>query len=1610
MQVFFRDRLSLKMRFLAIFLLLSSHVWAQQFTFSTDPNTFGQDLSNGIRQIDNEGAAKIAADFATVWNAGQINPEQKIIVIEIAEKMRDKRMRTYPYFEFFAAYIAYAIQKENISSTELTNLLKINSQVVDTYNNRAYSGFLLMLNQFFARRALYHTRNYKLFAEGGTYSFEAPEAMAAYVPPLEEPIEEEIIEEPIADDGWGTEDSSNGGWGTSDTSDDGWSTPVASDWGNETSGFNEEPVEEVAPAIDAFVAEIASQQPLPEISGPIIKLSNVNFRMVTPYDSVGIKNTSGSVVINDKIFVGNGGSLNWPQDRNGAEEASVEFSDYSFEINKPIISAEKVSLSFPEWFDGKVEGIFDFRSYQRTAKEEKYFPQFTSYYADTDVKLKSPNASYKGGFSIIGDKFYGNSVLKRPSVLTVKDASGHSFKSRGVKYAFEDSLITSDAAKVTIYHGSDSIYHPQNKVVYDQGKDHLTIYKDKGKFKSTSYASSFFLVDFVADKISWDLESDSLDISIMYARNRIPAVFESHDYFTERRFSSYPGLFGYHPIMAVVKYARKVGGSQFYVGDMAAEYKLDNRQAVLAMDFLNLNGFIDFQPESGYIMVKPKSYHYLMSYQGKKDYDNFLIPSKTERYPNGTLNFSTNELTVRGVEKVYITADHDIYLEPDSGVVKLLEGRDMLFDGMVNAGDFKYKGKKFQFNYNDYLFSMPEIDSIRIQIPTPDSLIAEGGEEKTSLHNHIEQTSGTLFVNKPDNKSGKQENLQYPYFTSDSEAVVYFDSKEILNGAYNKTVRFVIPPFEIDSSNRSDGASISFEGTFYAGDILPPFEETLKIQPDNSLGFQHQIPEQGYKLYGGSGTLYNSLSLNYQGLRSDGKIDYLTTSVYSNDFVFRMDSVSAIAQSGEIRPGDLGGASFPQGIMGSLRMKWLPKKDSMYLKNIGDPIELYNGTASLQGAANITAKGAFGLGQLETRGSRVKSKQFSFSENKFSARHGSFEILTDIPEKPAMAGEDIVLNFDLVGNIADVHPEKAGVAAIGFPYAQMKTSITNAVWNLNDQKITMSKPANVDIKDSYFYSTRPDLDSLAFNATAGIYDINAFTLNLQGIPFITVADAEITPENEEITILENSTLQELENAIVRIDTANRYHTLTNGLITIVDRNKFTGSGLYQLVNTAKDTFSIKFDQFLLQDVPVGKNKVKKMTVSEGEVMEDQDFIMSPGFLYKGRAKMYADRRALELSGSVKLDWKKERDSQWINYENKTENPEVLVNFDASTTEVGQKLIAGLHYDSFDDLIYLTMVQDKNDPGDFDLFTPHGTLSYNLEGDFYKIEDNAKTEGNSYAGSTFIYSENTNSVIFEGPINFIKNTPDFTLKAAAKGLGRLDSSYFKMSAFITADFKLSPAISEPMVKDMVDIIERLGAPHANDLQGDLVYLLANLTSDQVAKNYENSSLKNYVPLVSAAPELMKSIVLSNVNLQWNSKEKAWYNDGKMGLSNISRNDINAETDGFVEIKRDPLGDIVNIFIMFSEATWYHFRYDQNRLLMLSSNQAFNTAVSASSTLEKAGLGAFATGLGEESETMQFINDFRKNYYNITQPFKLQFATDPAFGADSFDTIEKDKDGF
>ncbi len=1602
---------------IAFILTTSASVKAQYFEIDYDPDQFVLHISNGLQKIDTKSAKKLAYDFKALWLGSKISNAQRDTIILITKKLRERRLRTKPYFEYFFTYAVYAINNTGLASNDYSSLLKASLAATETYGNRQLVDFFLTLNHIFARGKLYNSNYYNVSITGGKISFDytgpAIEDEIAYEKePIEELSEDDRGQEEddiwATNDDWSTEDTNSSWDAFDDNSNDSWDT------------FEQEENLNNRPEREVFVPEFISREienSQPALSGPIIKFENVSFLMVTPYDSVTIENTSGALEVNTKLFVGQGGEFKWPKGIELTEEASAEFSDYNFKVDIPYINAKKATLNYPSLINVKSEGDFIFKSVRRGSQDSRSYPYFRSYGNDINLEIPGEDMTYRGGLTIKGDRIIGANYWNDYSIIEANDTKGRSFKAISTEFIFLDSLIRSNRTQIAIYHDSDSIVHPIVRFDYDYNIKLLTLLKDNGNYKHTQYYSSFFRMNFNADMVRWDFNSDSLEVSVLMASHRVPAVFESDEYYNEQRYAKYTGLWGFHPVTAVVRMARRIGSSEFYLSELINELKLDPKYAEAAMNFLEQNSFINFDQKTKSIKVFLKSYHYQLANRKKKDYDYLLISSITTASANGTFKFDSGQMQLRGVEKLYLTPDLDITIEPDSGFITVLEDRDLIFDGTVNSGNLRYTGKDFNFSYDNFLIEMPTIDSIRIQIDLPDSAqdsTAISGSEKTVLHNHLTETSGTLYINYPDNKAGLRQAIQYPYFITTSDALVYFDGPEILDGAYDKSIRFLIPPIEIDSLGRDDASSIQFPGTFYSGGILPPFQDTLHILPDQSLlGFKHSIPDEGYTLYEGSGKIYNDISLSAKGLRSNGRVEYITTTVSSEDFIFYMDSVTATGTEGKIVPGTVGEGSYPQGTLGPYRMKWLPQKDSMYIANTGEPFQFYNSTAQLGGEANITAKGMFGSGTLTTRGSVSKSTLMAFEETKYSARHAEFEILTDIPDKPAMAGDDISLNFDLNANIAEIHPEELGVAAISFPYAQMKTSITNAIWDLEGQTISMIKPETVPIEDSYFYTTREDLDSLAFNAASATYDINTYELDIDGIPWIIVADAKIIPENNHTTILENSTLQPFTNAEIVLDTLNEYHYLDQGHITILSRNKFEGTAQYK-VAINQDTSSIDFNEFSLVQVPNGKKSFRTMTVSGGEVPGSNPILMAPGFLYKGDATMFADRPALELHGFVKMDFKRTPNHKyWIKHEHNLEKTSVFIDFESAVTELNDPLTAGLFYENDLRELYPKFLDYKRVELDDMFFQPKGEVKFDTLLQAFKIEEPLKETGESYAGRTFIYDENNQTIIFEGPLNFIHGTQNLGITSAGVGTGKIDSSQYEIESIMVFDFNINSAVVNAMTLDVLDIIDRLGALEAHGIELELMYNLANLTSDATAKTYENSSLKDYLPLVNVATAVLaKTVALSNVKMHWSNDYNSWYNTSKLGLSNIGPSDVNAKIDGFIEIRNDSeIGEIVTLFIMVAPETWYYFAYEDNRLEMFSSNRGFNSAVEATSNIAKAGIGEYATLLGDENLTLKFINDFRKKYFGIDEPFNLQVPMDTFLEDQEFETVEEeDDDGF
>ncbi|PIB37055.1 hypothetical protein BFP72_17420 [Reichenbachiella sp. 5M10] len=1596
-------------------------------------------MVRNLSALHTETHDKVAYDFQNIWRT-QIDDSQKASIIEICTKMNDRRLSTKPYYTLFFSLITYAHTQEGLKGDQFSGVLDICHHAVDHYDKTQIITVFRNLAFFFAQGTIYQSRYNKVMSTGGSYTIELMKdttLVQTAIPTeeaLEEVVEEEYIsEEEIAEDYGSTDDSwASDDWGSADDwdSDDGWGDDDG--WGSTDDSWGADDTSWDSPADNGFIDDQPKKEVYerklyafektdlvalaqandfdPIIGGPVIKVKGMEFRMATPYDTLTIQNVSGSFLLKEEQFVGTSGTIDWPDDLRGTDGAVVELKGYSFNTTTPLLRTTRAELQYPDMFDGTIPGVFYFKSGKRHSKSEKKHPAFTSLHSDINLKLPGKGVKYVGGFALVGARKYGRSIAKELSTLEVQGVEGRSFVSKSYEYVLEDSLVTAERSSMVIHHGSDSIYHPAVGASYDASGPELKLFVDKGDYKHTYYYSSFFKMEFQADMVEWNLDSSDLDVSILNAPNRVPALFESEEYFNPIRYTKMTGLFGFHPIMLVVQYARKIQDSKYNVLELVDAYDLDPNLVIAAAVYLEQNQYITYDKESGQIQVLRKAFHYQLAYNKRKDYDNFLISSvNPSGGPNATLHFDEGEMDVRGVRKVYITPDTEVYIEPDSSILTLTKDKGMKFNGMVNAGDFRYHGKETVLNYNEYLVEMPDIDSIKIQVDFHDKSEAE----KTRLSNHLELTSGTLYINHPKNKAGLREFTQYPYFVSDSEAIVYFDKKDILHGAYDRSVYFIVPPFEMDSSNRGDASAIGFEGKFNSGGIIPEITETLKIMPDQSLGFVHQIPAEGYALYRGEGMLYGTLTLNADGIRASGRIDFRTATVYSDDFVFYMDSVSAVGQEGLIREGQIDEASYPEAKLADFKMLWRPLKDSMYIENTGAPFQFYNETASLDGKANITLKGVYGSGEMLTRGSRSISEEFQFQQYEYLGRHSAFEILTDNPEKPAMAGKDLDVHFDLVENIAKVHPERQGIAAISFPYAQMKTSIPDAVWYLDSAKVVMSKPDYIDIEHSYFYTTRKELDSLAFSATEAIYNMNTYDLNIKGIPFIKVADAEVIPDNHETTILENSVLQPFNNAKLKIDTLNGYHNLFDGNITVISRRKFEGSATYELVNTAKDTFAIKFEKFELTGVKNASGKIDSMTVSGGVIREEENIRVSPGFFYKGDVTMYANQKSLEKEGYVSLDMKSQgRYDYWISYRTPGDTADVELDIAQSTTEEGEPVTAGLLYDESNGELYMGFVRERHQLEDSYFFKANGILSYDQRKKEFKIEEPNRRTLSGYSGKSFVYNDETGELFFDGRINLVKNKKEFKVMTSIVGRAKPDSNVYSMDALIGLDMDIDKDVIHAMTQDVLDMVERIGSHAAHHNGVDLMVKLSNIIGDEDTREYENSTLGDYAPLYSASEELVQTMLISNVDLKWSHDYKAWYNTSKIGISNIKNIDVNAAADGFLEISKDEDGEeVLRLFFQLAPSTWYFFSYEGGRLLMFSSNEDFNNLVAENSNVSKVGFGSYTTVVGDEFEVTDYVNGFRRKYYNIDEDYNLELPDDAHVELQSeqeYDTIIEEEE--
>ncbi len=1501
-------------------------------------------------------------------NYNGFSPDQQDAFVKLTQTMASRGHKIGEYYKLLELY--NAIATTNLAPEQLVILTSSLNKTIANQTVIKSTETFIKLKDFIVLKTLGNYKFNKLYLNNGDFAFNYYDKKNDYfttktIQPSTAPKNTKEEDFGLFDD-WGVDaDDDN-------TDEDPWDNPTL----------------EIKPNSYEYLIKI------PQISGLIIEIKNADITFVTESDSVTLYQTNGALDLINEIFVGEKGTMDWQNVF--IPEAKAFFDKYSFKSNNPSVKIENATFTFPPYVTDSIKGVFEFTAGKRNKNEVSTYPRFKSYQNEVKFDMPEHNIELIGGMALVGNRIFSNSVFGSVSTLWVNKNLPNAFKVEGKRFEITDSLITSNQVSFTTYIQKDSIYHPAVKFRYEPKTKQLNLNKvNKGGFRTASYSDTFHQMDIRVDALSWNLNEGEMDFHIVAGKSEVPAVFESFNYFNPGRLRTLSDIAGFNPLIFIGNYIYRKRKNEFTIEEIQKILQKDASIVANGILVATQMGFFQYNPHKNTYALSRMGFHYYESALGKRDYDDLVLSSvATSDNKNALLDRETNSLDIQGAQDFRLSDSLGIKFLPKDQSMKLDGSKKFAFSGQIIVKNYRFVGQ-FEVDYDKFLVKLNTIDSISF---IPIEIFNKGG--KAEIGGYIKYNGpGVLYLNSPDNKSGRKKLEQYPRLEIPGGAVAKFNNYERKQFRYPEEVEFVIPTINQDSLNSID---MSYAGIFKSGGIFKPLNEELTVMPDTSIGFVH-FPKGPYQLYN-SGTNINfgePLKMTKRGLVSNGQLSHLAASLNFEKIRFETEKLIGNGSSGKINESFQSKVYYPQVIIPEFTATLLPKQDSLLIK-ADEEYNFYMGSTKLSGELLVRKTGLFGLGTLKRQDSETASRNIKFNEEGFIANKANFRIKADNEgATDVLAGKNVDVNFDIKKYLVNVSPIDAEIddtlaSSIVFPNAGYETTIDNATWNIRSKQILMKG----EVDKSRFTATNKDQYRLSFNGAQAQYDISTNKLNISEIPGINTVDAIIIPEKGEVSI-SNGKIAPLSNATVIADTLNKYHTLANANITINSKLSYTGDAFYQFVNVSQDTFKIKMGSFEFAEIAADgsilstKKDGRLSTIARSKILETDSVYLSPKMLYKGDISMLAPFKNLSLKGAIKpiLPQYPILGSSWISYSgNKSEA--ISINIDESLKDGGKRLYAGIHMrrGAGSDALYPTFLSAKKVEDDFDIFQAYGVLTRNETNKTFVID---QPEKKNEKGDVFELYDDDGYIKVDGKIALTSYELDKMVETYGQMVMELDSLETNLSVMMKYNMALPP----PLIAKMGENIVKANLDAGNTESAifidspEFMSRVARLSNIKDANDYQKMYQKGHVPLFKVNPKFFSTILFSNINFKYNPLYNSFYSTGNIAIANIGETDINAQIPGYVEVIRSPRrGDEIYIFLEISLENWYYLGYKNGELSISSSDYDINKILTDK---DKPSTSKDLTLINADpSEAIGFKKRFMQTYLGITEEAPKRGTINPS----------------
>ncbi len=289
-------------------------------------------------------------------------------------------------------------------------------------------------------------------------------------------------------------------------------------------------------------------------------------------DSLSIQQTSGVYYPLETKWIGKSGRVDWGRAGLDAAKVYCTFKGYTINTSNFYYNVDTVSFVDGEYFKAPLKGKFQDKIQSSSDTNNISYPRFTSYELGMTIKDIAPNVSYTGGFTLNGSKVLGYGTSDEKAMLTfyAKDNKTRVLTCKSQTLTIKKGEeLGAEKAEVSIYFGTDSIYHPQLTLVYKIQKREMRLLRGETGLGNAKFTDSYHNDEFQTDAIFWNLDSTILNLKILSGVGKKPGVYESTNYFSKDLIKKLQGLASYEPLSTLKRITEKTNSKDVNVVDFA---------------------------------------------------------------------------------------------------------------------------------------------------------------------------------------------------------------------------------------------------------------------------------------------------------------------------------------------------------------------------------------------------------------------------------------------------------------------------------------------------------------------------------------------------------------------------------------------------------------------------------------------------------------------------------------------------------------------------------------------------------------------------------------------------------------------------------------------------------------------------------------------------------------------------------------------------------------------------------------------------------------------------------------------------------------------------------